>query len=139
VALDQAREAIAIWLAILATGPAAGELQAGLNGPGGGFTATEVSNTMVRTWNYPGSGAGYLTGTTPQLTAAGYLLASAMTRLPEQKVSRVLAGAWSAWLNWRTGDARLAAALGIAMPSVPGLPGPAGPLVNAPQNPVCTG
>ncbi|HLK77395.1 MAG TPA: hypothetical protein VKU77_27575 [Streptosporangiaceae bacterium] len=138
VALDQAREAIAIWLAILATRPAGSELQAGLNGSGGGFTATEVSNTMVRTWNYPGISAGYLTGATPQLTAAGYLLASAMTRLPEQKVSRVLAGAWSTWLNWHTGDARLAAALGIAMPSVPGLPGLAGPAGNAPQNPVCT-
>jgi hypothetical protein len=145
VPLNQAREAIAIWLAILATHPPAGELQDGLRGPGGGMTGTEVSNTMVQTWNYPGLNANYLTGIMPQLTAAGYLLANAMTSLPEQKVSQVLDSAWATWLNRHTTDAQLATALGIPMPSVAGLPVPPpgativpGNPDNAPQNPVCT-
>jgi hypothetical protein len=135
VPLDQAREAIAIWLAILATHPPAGELQDGLGGPGGGMTGTEVSNTMVRTWNYPGLPANYLTGVLPQYTAAGYLLADAMTGLPEQEVSQVLGRAWATWLNRRTTDAQLATALGLPMPAATVLPGPLG---NGPQNPVCT-
>ena len=145
VPLNQAREAIAIWLAILATHPPAGELQDGLRGPGGGIAGTEVSSTMVRTWNYPGLNANYLVGVVPQFTAAGYVLANAMTSLPEQKVSQVLDSAWTTWLNWHTTDAQLATALGIPMPTVPGFPVP-GPGVrivqrdqgNAPQNPVCT-
>ena len=145
VPLNQAREAIAIWLAILATHPPAGGLQGGLRGPGGGMTGTEVSNTMIWTWNYPGSNANFLTGVMPQFTATGYLLANAMTSLPEPKVSQVLDSAWATWLNRHTTDAQLATALGIPEPSVPGLPapppgttiGPANP-GNAPQNPVCT-
>ena len=136
VPLDQAREAIAIWLAILATRPPAGELRDGLGGPGGGMTGTEVSNTMVRTWNYPGFNANYLTGVLPQYTAAGYLLADAMTGLPEQKVSQVLGRTWATWLNRHTTDAQLATALGLPVPTAATvLPGPAG---NGPQNPVCT-
>ena len=136
VPLDQAREAIAIWLAILATRPPAGELRDGLGGPGGGMTGTEVSNTMVRTWNYPGFTANYLTGVLPQYTAAGYLLADAMTGLPEQKVSQVLGRTWATWLNRHTTDAQLATALGLPVPTAATvLPGPAG---NGPQNPVCT-
>jgi hypothetical protein len=138
VPVDQAREAIAIWLAILATHPPAGELQAGL--PSRGFTGTEVRNTMVQTWNYPSMGYGYVTppGGGPQNTAAGYLLANAMTSLPQQQVSHVLAGAWGRWLNWRTTDAQLAAALGIPMPSTPvTIPPPPGP-GNGPQSPLCT-
>jgi hypothetical protein len=119
VPLGQAREAIAIWLAILATHPSAGELQDGL-GTGGGIFGTEIRNTFVRTWNYPGmfDGSVLPPGGGPQYTAAGYLLAHAMTSLPEQKVSHVLMDAWGRWLNWRTTDAQLAAALGIPMPSV---------------------
>jgi hypothetical protein len=143
VPYDQAREAIAIWLAILATHPPAGELRTGL---GTGFNGSLVRNTVVRTWNYPGWGWGYVTppGGGPQNTAAGYLLANAMTSLPEQKVSHVLASAWGRWLNWRTTDAQLAAALGIRMPSTavtlpsgkaiapPPVPG------SGPQSPLCT-
>ena len=148
VPVGQAREAVAIWLAILATHPSASELQGGL--PAGHLFGTEVGNTIVPTWNYPGVGNGYVTppGGGPQLTAAGYLLASAMTRLPQQRVAHVLAGVWGKWLNWRTTDAQLAAALAIPMPSVPAIPphpspgrvapgpGPEGP---GPQSPVCTG
>jgi hypothetical protein len=136
VPLDQAREAVAIWLAILATRPPAAELRAGL-GSGAGFAGPVVRDTFVRAWNYPGAGGGYVTppGGGAVTTAAGYLLASAMTNLPEQQVSHVLAGAWSRWLNWRTTDAQLAAALGIRMPgSATPAPGP----VNGPQNPLCT-
>ncbi len=141
VALDQAREPIAIWLAILATHPAAGELQAGLGAleTGRGFQGVEVRNTMVPVWNYPGAAAGPMPSG-PQLTAVGYLLAKAMTSLPEQKVGHVLADAWGSWLNWRTTDAQLAAALGIRMPNVPLPPslGPDSEPPPGPQNPVCT-
>jgi hypothetical protein len=144
--VGQAREAVAIWLAILATHPSASQLQGGLPASGHLF-GMQVGNVIVPTWNYPGVGNGYVTppGGGPQLTAAGYLLASAMTRLPEQRVAHVLAGAWGRWLSWRTSDAQLAAALGIPMPSGPAItpfpsrgvvaPGP-GP---GPRSPVCTG
>jgi hypothetical protein len=149
---DQAREAIAIWLAILAARPPAGELADGLGGleTGRGFQGVEVRNAIVPTWAYPGWGASYITPAgVPQTTAAGYLLASAMTRLPEQMVTRVLKSAWATWLNWHTTDAKLAAALGIRMPAVPAPPAPPrtpepgtaavqpGP-GGGPQSPVCT-
>jgi hypothetical protein len=117
VLANQAREAVAIWLAIGTAQLPAGELQAGLNaGPG-----PYVHGSFVPVWNYPGVGGGYVMppGGGAQDTAAGYLLTKAMTSLPVQKVSHVLAGAWGRWLNWRTTDAQLAAALGIRMPSVP--------------------
>jgi len=143
VPVNQAREAIAIWLAILATHPPAAELRDGL-GTGGGISGSEVrGNTFVQTWNYPGMGEPpYVTppGGGPQNTAAGYLLASAMTSRPEQRVSHVLKNAWGRWLNWRTTDAQLAAALGIPTPSVStgvSLPPGAGP-GNAPESPLCT-
>ena len=141
VPLDQAREAIAIWLAILATHPYAGELQ---NPLGRNRSFAVLRDTTVFTWVSPGSLNGYLAPSVagPQTTAAGYLLANAMTGLPEAKVSRVLAGAWGRWLNWHTTDAQLAAALGISMPRVPAAPalpppGPArGPVL---RSPLCTG
>jgi len=145
VPAGQAREAIAIWLAILATHPPAGELRDGMGSiePGRGFHAVEVRDTMVATWAYPGWDAYYLgpTNTAP-VTAAGYLLASAMTRLPAQKVARVLADAWGRWLDWHTTDAQLAAVLGIRMPTAPAPPAPpgvtAGRQATGPQNPPCT-
>jgi hypothetical protein len=146
VPLGQAREAIAIWLAILAARPPAGELQDGLGSPRTGISAAEVHSAIVRTWAFPGSNADYLTppGGGPQLTAAGYLLAQAMTSLPEQKVARVLKDAWGSWVNWRTADTQLAAALGLRMPSVPALAAPrpgmtiGPPPSNGPHNPLCT-
>src|SRR5215470_14732132 len=136
VPLNQAREAIAIWLAILATHPPAGELQAG-----GAWVRGE--HTVVPTWAYPG--AQYLVSSGPPITAAGYLLANAMTSLPEQKVARVLKDAWGRWLNWRTTDAQLAAALGIPMPGLPAFltPHPRRGVSTAPppsneQDPLCT-
>jgi hypothetical protein len=142
VPLDQAREAVAIWLAILATHSSASGLREGL-GPGTSIQGTVVGSTFVQTWSYPPPGD-YVTppGGGLQNTAAGYLLASAMTSLPEQKVSDVLASAWGSWLNWHTTDAELAAALGVPMPSVattvPHPPGIAAGPASAPQNPLCT-
>jgi hypothetical protein len=136
VPYDQAREAVAIWLAILATHPPVGELQGGLP-TRTQFFGVEVRNTMVATWNYPGMGGTYVIppGGGPQGTADGYLLAHAMTSLPEQKIAHVLADRWGRWLNWRTTDAQLAAALGIPVPSL-STPSPGS--VPGPQNPLCT-
>jgi hypothetical protein len=137
VPLDQAREAIAIWLAIRATDASASELQpAGPSRP----SAVFVGGTPVAIWNYPGEGASYLTSLGPQPTQAGYLLAEAMSQLPARRVSRVLDGAWSTWLNDHTSQARLAAALGIPLPHVPAFPAAAGPPPDggpAPSSPVC--
>lgn len=150
VPVGQAREAIAIWLAILAARPPAGELQDGLGGleTGRGFQGVEVRGTLVATWAYPGWGASYITSLgAPQTTAAGYLLARAMVSLPERKVARVLKSTWARWLSWHATDTQLAAALGIRMPSVPApppLPGNSTPRTtiaqpgHAPQNPLCT-
>ena len=61
-----------------------------------GFEGAEVRDTIVSTWDSPGVADGYLAPSLcPQTTAAGYLLANAMTGLPEPKVSQVLAGAWA--------------------------------------------
>jgi len=120
---DQARAAIAIWLAILATHPPAGELQQGVQWHGFGLPGRP---TFIAIWNYPEGGG--VTASWPSrqpLPAAVYLLAKAMTGLPEQKVSRVLADRWATWLNGRTTDAQLAAALGIQVPSGPLPPKPA--------------
>ncbi len=143
VPVDQAREPIAIWLGILASHPSA----SGLQNDGGMMTAVEVHHTLVPTWTGAGAPVGQINASAPQLTDAGYLLAKAMTNLPEQKVSQVLRGAWATWLNEHTTDAQLAAALGIRMPSVPQLPS-AGPGSRhpdvkttgqpGPQSPVCT-
>ena len=144
VPLDQAREAIAIWLATQATHVPAAELAAGMPAPDSGpKSLVEVGGTRAVAWDYPGmpsykvSPEGFVFGdpTSPgaRLTAAGYLLAKAMTSLPAAKVTAVLDGAWGTWRNWRTTDARLAAALGMPMPSVPAPTGIAPP--RSPRDP----
>jgi hypothetical protein len=118
VALDQAREAVAIWLAITATHTSPAQL--GYHSQGGGaFTFEQGENTAVAAWTYPGENTPYLASPGPQTTAAGYLLAKTMTSLPAQKVSQVLHAGWAQWSNWHTTDAQLAAALGIPAPAVP--------------------
>ena len=117
VALNQAREAISIWLAILAAHPPAAKLQRSLGWPGGSGSPIQVGNTVVSAWGYPYAYQVTFPGT--QFTEAGYLLAKAMTRLPEAKVRQVLTDRWATWLNPRTIDAQLAAALGIALPKTP--------------------
>ena len=115
----QAREAIAIWLAILAARPPAGELQQGVQWPWVGPARGGVTFAWI--WAYPGQAAGGITapGTSQLLPATAYLMAKAMTGLPEQKVSHVLKNRWATWLNGRTTDAQLAAALGIKAPGAP--------------------
>jgi hypothetical protein len=147
VPFGQAREAIAIWLAIQATHPSAGLLQSGLTGPGGGQVGSLVRGVMVTDWNPPGANVTPLVSLGPQTTDTGYLLASAMSRLPVQKVSDVLRSAWPTWVSPHATDAQLAAALGIPMPRVPTLPNPSHPRAGAgfvsapgggmPQSPVC--
>jgi ABC-type Co2+ transport system permease subunit len=91
----------------------------------------------VPTWTAPGGG---LISPGPQNTYIGYELAAAMTRLPDGKVSRVLAQSWAGWLNWHTTDAQLARALGVPVPTIPAsvraaLAGPP----PTPGSPLCTG
>jgi hypothetical protein len=68
---DQAREAIAIWLAILAARPPAGELQQGVNWEEvpklrqQGGRSTSSGTTFIATWAYP-TAAGAVTGSGPQ-------------------------------------------------------------------------
>lgn len=138
VPVGQAREAIAIWLAILATHPSSSTLQAGLPGSGPGHGSYEsVGNTVVATWAYPGNFDGYVAAG-PEFTVDGYLLARAMTALPAQHVQQVLAESWNRWRNPNTSAADLAAALGIAQPTfpVPSLIAQNPPPI--PGRPVCT-
>jgi hypothetical protein len=140
VALDQAREAIAIWVATTATETSPDQLAYRSQGRGV-FTFVQGQNTPVASWTYPGENAQYLASSGPQTTAAGALLAQAMTRLPRQKVIRVLDANWGRWSNWHTTDAQLADALGISVPVVPALDFPTlapPPAAGIRPQPVCT-
>jgi hypothetical protein len=144
VPLDQAREAVAIWLAVIATHTSPGRLQSGVLGTGR-RTGAPVGGTIVATWTYPGESAPYLFSPGPQTTAAGALLAEAMTSLPIQKVTDVLDAGWATWSDWHTTNAQLAAALGIPTPTVAsfvdprtGQPLSPPPVANVPSQPVCT-
>jgi len=144
VPLNQAREAIAIWLAAQATHLPPAHFQGGNNGRLIGYSLAQVDGTPVITWVYPGEEASYLASPGPQPTAAGYLLAQAMTRLAPARVTTVLAESWDSWTSGRATDAQLAAALGIKMPAVPsGLVGPLGNPITlqpgtVPPQPACT-
>jgi hypothetical protein len=115
---DEAREAVAIWLAILATHPPAGELQQGMTRRG--FSPRPRSGSQpgrpafFSIWFYPDRGAGAVTAPGPQvIPASEYLLAKAMTGLPERRVNQVLKDRWATWVSARTTAAQLAAALGV--------------------------
>ncbi len=131
VPVDQAREAVAIWLAMRATyAPPPGDQPSGIS-------AASVDNATVPTWIAPGGG---LISPGPQTTYAGYELAAAMARLPAGRVTRTLDRSWASWLNWHTSDGQLASALGIQAPTIPAqirsaLAG-SGP---AQASPLCTG
>jgi hypothetical protein len=105
--LNQAREAIAIWLAIQATQASPAQVQGGryflgsAPGPAGGPGPWPVSQLA------------------PVMSTTGDLLGEAMTRLPQAKVEHVIRASWSTWLNWHTTEAQLAAALGIQVPRAP--------------------
>jgi hypothetical protein len=146
VPLNQAREAVAIWLAAQAAALPQSLFQ-GTTDHIDGSEFAQVNGATVVTWTYPGeedNGGDFLASPGPQTTAAGYLLAQAMTRLPTARVASVLAADWDTWTNPHTTDTQLAAALGIAMPTVPtGLPGPHGQVLTPPPSaipaqPECT-
>jgi hypothetical protein len=135
VPVDQAREPIAIWLAAVATHTRLGNDQAADMFP------VRAANRPLMAWPYPGEYAGYLAAPGPQTTAAGYLVAQEMTTLPTQRVAQGLDSTWAKWANWNTTDTQLAAALGVAMPTVPAptFRAPPGQAVVLPQpQPVCT-
>jgi hypothetical protein len=131
VPVDQAREAIAIWLAMRATHVPP------VSGRGPEVSAAGVDGTVVPTWVSPGGG---LISPGPQTTYIGYDLATAMTGLPVGQVSRVLARSWATWLNPHTTDAELASALGIPAPTISAQMRTAfaGP-PPTPGSPLCTG
>ena len=119
VPVGQAREAIALWLAVSATPGSraaflAGEAYLGRFGLSGGALRTTVG--WVAGW--PGvATAGY--GADLQATAAGGELAEAMLRLPRQRVEAALASDWPGWLRATATDKQLAAALGVPLPAAP--------------------
>jgi hypothetical protein len=137
VPLNQAREAIAIWLAAHATHLPTARFQ----GRNGSYSLAAVDGTAVVLWSYPGEFSDYFASPGAQPTADGYLLAQAMTKLPTTQVIALLTAEWDAWINPRTTDTQLAAALGITMPAVR-LIGPHGQLITplAPpgSQPQCT-
>jgi hypothetical protein len=127
VPLNQAREAIAIWLGAQATALPPSPFH-GTSTHITGDQFAYVNGSTVVTWIYPGEGhdfGDYLASPGAQTTAAGYLLAQAMTTLPVDRVASVLSANWNSWTNPQTSDTQLAAALDITMPAVPtGVPGP---------------
>jgi hypothetical protein len=137
VPLNQAREAIAIWLAAHATHLPAAHFQ----GPNGSYSVAPVNGTPVVVWTYPGEISNYLASPGPQTTAAGYLLAQAMMKLPTSRVIAVLATQWDSWTSPNATDTQLAAALDITVTAVR-LVGPSGQLITplAPpgSQPLCT-
>jgi hypothetical protein len=119
VPVGQAREAIAVWLAVSATQGSraaflAGEAYVGRFGVSGGALRT----TVGRVAGMAGAAtAGYHANL--QATAAGGELAEAMLRLPRLRVEAALASNWPGWLRATATDKQLAAALGVPLPPVP--------------------
>jgi hypothetical protein len=124
VPLNQAREAIAIWLAAHATRLPTAQFQ----GRNGSYSVAPVDGTAVVVWTYPGEISDYFASPGPQTTADGYLLAQAMTKLPTARVIALLTANWDSWISPHVTDTELAAALGITMPAVR-LVGPSGQLI----------
>jgi len=126
VPVNQAREAIAIWLA----GQATHLPSARFPSSSGDYSVAPVDGTAVVIWLYPGQDGPYFASPGPQATAAGYLLARAMTKLPTDRVTTVLHATWDTWTNPQTTDDQLAATLGIKMPEV-NVSGPGGSATTA--------
>jgi hypothetical protein len=137
VAVGQARQSIALWLAAGAT-PAtrsafaqatADSTRGGkqwvatvtVPGPGASVGlvvtpgSTQVGKQWVATVTVPGSGpsVGLVA------TAQGATLAAEMLRLPVRTVQRVLGHRWPYWLSPHATTAELAAALGLKLPPQP--------------------
>jgi hypothetical protein len=113
LAVGQAREAIGLWLAASATPATRAAFPAALRyGP----TTADVGSAHVLSYlSYPL--AGYVP--TVQFTAQGAALAEVMLRLSASRVKSVLGRQWGSWLKPQATDARLAAALGVALPPPP--------------------
>ncbi len=137
VPLNQAREAIAIWLAAQATHLPTAHFQ----GRNGSYSVAPVDGTSVVVWTYPGEISGYFASPGPQTTADGYLLAQEMTKLPTERVLGLLTSNWDSWISPHATSTKLAAALGITVPAVR-LVGPRGqvitPLAPRGSQPQCT-
>jgi hypothetical protein len=120
LAVGQAREAVALWLAAGATPAARTAFLAkppnyvGPAGPGY-FTPNKVNGRWIASYEPATFDFGYA----PALvyTGQGADLAKAMLALPDQRVRAVLSARWPGWLSPQATDAQLAAALGIALPA----------------------
>ena len=140
IPLNQARDAIAIWLASQATHANLAQLQNTTHSISG-YMPVQVDGVTVLAWVYPTENATPVSvGAQP--TAAGYLLAAVMAKLPTQRVAAVLTNGWDTWTSGHATDTQLAGALGLAMPTVPGLIGPRGQAVTPepgtiPSQPQC--
>jgi hypothetical protein len=122
VAVGQAREAIALWLAAGATPAARAGFAAAL---AQGSGPTQVGRKWIATYYLNGSGP----APGPTVTAQGVALAGEMLRLPTAQVRAALSARWPGWLRSQATDAQLAAALRIPLPSVPPVsPPPSGPV-----------
>ena len=120
VPVDQAREAIAIWLAASATQGTRATFLAGeaeLVRLGVASVALRTTVGWIAGWTGAGWTAGYRANL--QATAQGGELADAMLRLPRQRVEAALASDWPGWLRAAATDRQLAAALGIPLPPAP--------------------
>jgi hypothetical protein len=130
LAVGQAREAIAIWLAGSATGVTRAAFGSLLADP----SPSLVGKHWVSSYDVASSGPSFL-----WITAQGAALAQEMMRLPDRRVAAVLRSRWPGWLAPRATDAQLTAALRIPLPQVPtqaGLTGDPGD-PPAPSSPVC--
>ena len=112
VPVNQARAAIALWLAASATPATRAAFAATLVGAP---ASTEVGKTWLATISESGSGS--LTGLTATIQQAR--LAAAMLRLPAPRVESVLGPRWVHWLRPQTTTADLAASLGLPLPPQP--------------------
>jgi hypothetical protein len=122
VAVGQAREAIAIWLAAGATPATRAGFAAVL---AQAYGPTQVGRKWITTYYLYGS----ITAQDLTVSAQGVALAREMLRLPASRVRAVLASGWPGWLRPQATDAQLAAALRIPLPSVsPASPPPSGPV-----------
>jgi hypothetical protein len=134
IPLNQARDAIAIWLASQATHAKLAQLQNTTHSVSG-YMPVQVDGVTVLAWVYPGGNATVVSlGAQP--TATGYLLATAMAKLPPQRVATVLTNSWDTWTSGHATDTQLADALGITMPTVPGLIGPRGHAITPTPSPI---
>jgi hypothetical protein len=113
LAVGQAREPIALWLAGSATPATRPAFLAGLLYTPG---VSKVGGALIS--SYPGA---QVSGYQPalQFTGQGAALAEAMLRLPQGRVEAALAARWPGWLSPRATDAQLTAALGIPLPAAP--------------------